>query len=199
MSGVRPIDVHCIFPHHYQVTVLGSYTLVNLTEQLHQFPARLEEGDRTGVYIRVVPEASAVWVGFFALGFDSPQVANGVYACPDPEFLCAVAGGYAYLVSAANPRIWTQIEQRPVVQVRPVPKLKMLLFAGFTSITALGESGQVWTTERLSWEGISITGIQDTTLHGTGWDLMADQEVPFEVDLLTGKSKGGARPFHSGT
>jgi len=70
----------------------------------------------------------------------------------------------------------------------------LLLFAGFTSITALGNSGIEWTTDRLTWEGLTITAIDDGKLHGRGWDALADKEVPFVVDLKTGKHTGGARP-----
>lgn len=188
------IGVHYVFPHNYQVKVLDSYALVHPAEKLHQYPAVLEEGDRTGVYLRVTREKPESWIGFFAQGFDSQEVACGVFSCPDPDWLCAVASGYAYLVDAADPQRWIQVEQRPVVEVRAVPELKLLLFTGFTSITILGESQRIWTTERLSWEGISISGIQGPCLHGMGWDAIADKEVPFELDLITGKSKGGARP-----
>ncbi|HKE31663.1 MAG TPA: hypothetical protein VKD65_08060, partial [Candidatus Angelobacter sp.] len=133
-------------------------------------------------------------IGFFAQGFDSPQVAHGVFSCPDPDWLCAVVGGYGYLVASSNPQRWIQVEQRPVVAVRAVVELKLLLFVGFTSITILRESARLWTTERLSWEGITISEIQGTKLTGTAWDAIADKEVPFEIDLLTGKSQGGARP-----
>lgn len=196
MSAATPISIHYLFPHNYEIRVLQSYSLVNPIEQLHQFPARLEEGDRTGAYLRVTPQASNGWIGFFALGFDSEGVASGIYSCPDADSLCAVVGGYAYVVKAGNPQNWMQIEQRPVVAVRPVPELNLLLFAGFTSVTGL-ESNRHWTSERLSWEGLSITAIQGATLHGVGWDAITDKEVPFEVDLLTGKSKGGARPQNS--
>lgn len=186
--------VNYVFPHNYEVKVLEPYSLLHPAEKLYQFPAQLEEGDRTGVYLRVTPTRADAWAGFFAQGFDSAQVAHGVYSCPDHDSLCALAGGYAYVVAAAAPERWKQIEQRPVVEVRPVPELKLLLFVGFTSISVLGESQQPWTTERLSWEGLSITGIQGPTLRGTGWDALTDKDVPFEVDLLTGRSTGGARP-----
>ena len=192
--GQTSAGINLVFPHNYEVKLLESYSLVHPAEKLHQFPAELEEGDRSGVYVRVKPKGSVAWIGFFALGFDSKQVAHGIFSCPDPDWLCAVAGGYAYLVDTTNPERWMQIEQRPVTEVRPVPELKLLLFTGFTSITALGASQQLWTTERLSWEGVTVTQIQGTALHGFGWDAITDKEVPFEVDLLTGKSKGGARP-----
>lgn len=197
------VAIHYDFPRNYEVELLenvpqsktrpgGPPTAVHAS--LHQFPARLEEEDRTGIFLRVIPQAANAWIGFFVLGFDSPEIASGIYSCPDPGSLCVVIGGYAYVVDASDPLSWTQIEQRPVVEVKTVPEVKLLLFVGFTSITGLGESARLWTTERLSWEGISVTGIHNTTLHGMGWDMLTDKEIPFEVDLLTGKSKGGAGP-----
>jgi hypothetical protein len=70
----------------------------------------------------------------------------------------------------------------------------LLLFVGFTTITAVGPSGLAWTTERLSWEGLSMIEITGQKLRGLGWDALADKEAPFEVDLLSGESRGGARP-----
>ena len=174
MSAATPIGIHYVFPHNYEVKMLESHPLVDPVEKLYQFPAKLEEGDRTGAYLRVFPQASEAWIGFFALGFDSAKVASGIYSCPDADALCAVVGGYAYVVNARHPQRWMQIEQRPVVEVRPVPELGLLLFVGFTSITGLGKSSRMWTTERLSWEGVSITDIEGTTLRGLGWDMVTD-------------------------
>jgi hypothetical protein len=87
-----------------------------------------------------------------------------------------------------------RIEQRPVVDLRVLSQHGLLLFAGFTSITAFGNSGIDWTTERLTWEGLTISAIDGDKLLGHGWDALADKEVPFEVDLKTGKHTGGARP-----
>ncbi|MGZ4845795.1 MAG: hypothetical protein ACXVJ1_13725, partial [Candidatus Angelobacter sp.] len=128
------------------------------------------------------------------LGFDSDQVVNQVCSTPDPERFCVVVGGYAYLVNACNPAEWLRVEQRPVVDLRVLPQQGLLLFAGFTSITAVSSVGVVWTTERLTWEGLTIREINGDKLLGHGWDALADKEVPFEVDLKTGKHTGGARP-----
>jgi len=97
-------------------------------------------------------------------------------------------------VKAADPAQWLPVEQKPVVDLRVLSQHGLLLFAGFTSITAVGSSGIAWTTERLTWEGLTITAIDGDTLLGHGWDAMADKEVPFEVELKTGKHLGGANP-----
>ncbi|SRR5579871_591619 len=186
------------FPRNYEVRVLEAAPPVHPIEKMYHYPVELEEGDRSGVYLRVVPQSDSktgpAWTGFFALGFDSDQVVSEICSTPDPDSFCTVVGGYAYMVKADNPAQWTRVEQRPVVDLRVLSQQGLLLFAGFTTITAVGSSGIAWTTERLSWEGLTITDIKGDKLMGHGWDALADKEVPFEVDLKTGKHAGGARP-----
>jgi hypothetical protein len=182
------------FPRNYEVRMLEGAPPVHPIEKLYHYPVELEEGDRSGAYLRVIPQNGPAWVGFFAVGFDSDQVVNQVCSMPDAERFCLVVGGYAYVVKASDPAAWQRVEQRPVVDLRVVPQQGLVLFAGFTSITAVGSSGIVWTTERLTWEGLMITEIEGDRLLGHGWDALADKEVPFEVDLKTGKHTGGARP-----
>lgn len=182
------------FPRNYEIRVLESAPPVHPVEKLHHYPVELEEGDRSGVYVRCGPKQGPAWVGFFALGFDSDQVVSAVCSSPDPDSFCTVIGGYAYVVKANDPAKWFRVDQRPVVDLRVLSQQGLLIFAGFTSITAVGSAGIAWTTERLSWEGLTITDIKGERLEGKGWDAMADKEVPFEVDLKTGKHTGGARP-----
>lgn len=182
------------FPHNYAAKLLESAPLAHPVERLYHYPAELEEGDRTGAYVRVVPAAGSAWSGFFALGFDSAHVLNAIFSCPDPKSVCVVAGGYAYVVNNSDPGQWFQIEQRPVTEVYALVELGLLAFIGFTSITALGTEGIAWTTGRLSWEGVRVSRITGTILEGQGWDAITDREVPFSVDLKTGKHNGGASP-----
>ena len=182
------------FPRNYEVRILEAAPPVHPVEKLYHYPVELEEGDRSGAYVRVIPQSVLAWAAFFALGFDSDQVVSQLCSTPDPDSFCVVVGGYAYVVKASDPAEWQRIEQRPVVDLRVLSQQGLLLFAGFTSITALGSSGIAWTTERLTWEGLTINSIDGDTLLGHGWDAVADKEVPFEVDLKTGKHTGGAKP-----
>lgn len=190
------VKLDFVYSRNYEVTILDVAPPIHPVEKLHHYPTGLEEGDRAGAYLRVVPSQSEIkpWYGFFALGFDSDKVVNLVCSCPDPDSLCVIAGGYAYVVKANDPAQWFRIEQRPVVDVRADTESNLLLFAGFTTISAVGHEGLRWTTGRLSWEGVTITKIGGGKLRGRGWDAMSDKEEPFEVDLLTGKHIGGARP-----
>jgi hypothetical protein len=189
-----PFRLEFAFARNYEVKVPGPLPLVHPLEKLHHYPVELEEGDRAGAYVRIEPKQGPAWSGFFALGFESDRTIHAVYSCPDPDAVCVVVGGYAYVVKASDPMQWFGLEQRPVVEIRALPDRDLLLFAGFTNIIALGRNGLEWTTERLSWEGISITEVSGHKLHGLAWNALTDKEVPFEVDLATGQSSGGARP-----
>ena len=182
------------FPRHYEVRILEAAPPVHPVEKLYHYPVELEEGDRSGAYLRVTPQSGPAWVGFFALGFDSDQVVSAVCSTPDADSFCMVVGGYVYVVKAVDPSSWQRVEQRPVVDLRVLSQHGLMLFAGFTSITAMSGAGIAWTTERLTWEGLTITEIDGDRLLGHGWDALADKEAPFEVDLKTGKHTGGARP-----
>ena len=116
---------------------------------------------------------------------------SGVYGCPDPGQMCAVAGGYAYVVDTARPERCTHVAMKPVVEVRVLKAHGLLLFVGFHSLLAWGRDGMAWESARLSWEGVRVSSIEGDVLHGTGWNLLTDREVSFSVDLLTGRHQGG--------
>jgi hypothetical protein len=118
-------------------------------------------------------------------------VPSGIWACPDPAWICAVAGGYAYLIDTSDPARWEQVAYRPVTNVTVVAEHALLVFAGFQSLLAWGRSGKVWETGRLSWDGLRITAIHGETLLGLGWDMTTDRELEFNVNLKTGKHRGG--------
>jgi hypothetical protein len=75
---------------------------------------------------------------------------------------------------------------RPVLEVRSLPAQGLLLFVGHHAILAWGEHGEAWRSERLSSEGVTITGVEGVVLHGMGWDLRTDKETPFALDVRTG-------------
>jgi hypothetical protein len=149
---------------------------------------------RGALLLMVKPAAGGVFLATCALGFTDASMPTGVFACPNPQEMCAVAGGYAYIVNTAQPEQSTHIALKPVAEVKPLPAQGLLLFVGFHTIVAWGADGFAWETGRLSWEGLRLGAVEDGTLHGFGWDLMADKEVPFTVELATGHHQGGAAP-----
>jgi hypothetical protein len=178
------------FPTQWTVTVLEARPLI-LPRRQYVYPLQVEEVERGALELMVHPAAEEPFLATCALGFASQAVPTGVWACPAPPMLCAVAGGYAYLIDTRAPERWQQIGYRPVTEVRPAPAACLLLFASFHSVEAWGIAGRVWQSKRLSWEGLRLGEINAKELHGWGWDMRTDTEVPFVVDLQTGQHTGG--------
>jgi hypothetical protein len=178
------------FAHDWQAEILTSRPLI-LPGRQFVYPAQVEEVERGALEIMVRPPGARPFLATCALGFAGVTVPNGVWACPDPAWICAVAGGYAYLIDARDPTRWRQVEYRPVTEIRPIKDQNLLLFSSFHSLLAWGRDGKVWQTGRLSWDGLRITAVRGETLFGSGWDMRTDQELAFEVNLKTGEHRGG--------
>jgi hypothetical protein len=178
------------FPHEWQATVLDRRPLITPPRRF-VYPRQVEEIERGALEVMIRPPATAAdrseFLATFALGFADPAVPTGVWSCPNPDWLCALAGGYAYLLNAADPAQWEQVEYRPVLAVTPLRQQRLLLFSGHQSLLAYGPGGKLWQTARLSWEGFKTLKVEDDTLTGLGWDLMTDQEFEFQVNLHTGE------------
>ena len=182
------------FPHDWRVEIQTKPIMIAPPRHFVyplQVPGEEATLARGAFQLMVYPAGEEPYLATCALGFTDPAMPTGVYACPNPQEICAVAGGYAYIANTTQPKACTHIALKPVVEVRVLEAQKLLLFVGFHAIAAWGPHGLAWQSTRLSWEGVRITGIEDTTLHGTGWNLMTDKEVPFALDLLTGHHQGG--------
>ncbi len=146
---------------------------------------------RGALQLLVHPAAGGTFLATCALGFKSDSTPTGVFACPEPDQLCAVAGGYAYIIETSHPERSTHLSLKPVVNVIALPSVRLLVFTGFHSLVAWGVNGLEWETARLSWEGIRLGEIEGSTLHGFGWNMQSDKDLAFTIDLRTGKHTGG--------
>ena len=182
------------FPHEWRAEVLRTPPLIAPARQFtypRQIAGEEDALARGALLVQVQPAAGGTFLATCALGFTDPTMPTGIFACPNPRELCAVAGGYAYLIDTASPEHSTHIPLKPVTEVLALVDHGLLLFAGFHSILAWGSYGLAWQTARLSYEGLRITGVDGGSLHGFGWNLMTDKEVAFSVDLCTGTHTGG--------
>ncbi len=186
--------IHFDFPHSWQAEILAERPLI-LPPRAFTYPREAEEIERGALSVMVKPASAAPFLATFALGFADPAAPTGLWSCPGPGELCAVSGGYAFVVDTADPGRFTQIAYRPVLEVRTLPDHNLLLFTGHHALLAWGASGLAWQTARLSSEGLRIAEIRGGELRGFGWDLLTDREVPFTVDLRTGRHPGP----HSGS
>jgi hypothetical protein len=175
------------FPHRWQAEVLKARPLI-LPPRHFVYPREAEEIERGALEVLVRPDNAGAqpFLATCALGFRDPAVPTGLWSTPKPEEICAVAGGYAYLIDTTAPERFTMISYRPVLKILPAVAAGLLLFAGHHSILAWGSNGQAWDSGKLSDEGITITGLEGGVLRGAGWEMKTDKEKPFALELRSG-------------
>lgn len=189
-------QIDLTFPHRWHAEILPARPLI-LPSRHFVYPRDAEEVERGALEVLIRADAPTLAEGrppsaqdilmTCALGFRDPAAPTGLWSCPKPEELCAVAGGYAYIIDTLDPARFTMLPYRPVLQVRPAPAHNLLLFVGHHRILAWGAEDQGWESPKLSDEGITLGAIHGDMLHGTGWNLMDDKDTPFALDLRTGE------------
>jgi hypothetical protein len=179
------------FARNWSAEVLQRRPMI-LPRRHFVYPAQVEEVERGALEALVRPGGDGdPFLATCALGFASSKTPTGVWTCPNPDEMCAVAGGYAYILDTRAPERWTQVEYRPVMEIRAIAEAGLLVFVGFHSVLAWGGGGLAWRSGRLSWEGVRLGEVRAGLLQGWGWDLRTDAEVEFAVELETGRHTGG--------
>jgi hypothetical protein len=185
LSSVNAPIVHLSFPHRWRAEILGGRPPI-LPPRHFVYPREAEEVERGALEVLVRPDGAEAFLATCALGFRDPAVPSGIWPAPNPAELCAVSGGYAYLIDTTAPERFTMIPYRPVMDVRPAVVEGLLLFVGHRGILAWGAEGLLWESEKLSDEGVTVTGVEDGAVRGLGWEMMADTETAFALELRTG-------------
>jgi hypothetical protein len=176
------------FPHLWQAKILPSRPAI-LPQRHYVYPRAAEEVERGALEVTIhsgTPNAMP-FLATCAVGYLDPAVPTGIWSAPRAEEICAVAGGYAYVIDTTAPERFTMIPYRPVLTICAAVAEGLLLFAGHRSIFAWGRNGQAWESAKLSDEGVTIESVAGGVLCGTGWEMAADREEPFALDLRTGK------------
>ena len=185
---------HPEFQSSWRAEILAEAPLIAPARQ-YVWPMRIAgEEDalaRGALRLMVRPKSGGQYLVTCALGFRDPSMPTGIFACPNAEEICAVAGGYGYVAGAETPEKCTLLTMKPVVAVHAAVEAGLLLFVGFQSILAWGHEGLAWETGRLTWDGVRVTSVEGFEVRGFGWDLRGDVEVEFSVDLRTGIHTGG--------
>ena len=185
----KPI-IDLSFPHPWHAEILAARPLILPTRHF-VYPQQVEEVERGALEILVQPHTDSAesqpFLATCALGFRDPVVPTGLWSTPEANTLCAVSGGYAFMIDTQAPQRFTMLPYRPVLRIEPVPAHNLLLFVGHQRILAWGASGHAWESEKLSDEGVTITGVEQDILHGIGWNMMTDLETPFALNLRLGR------------
>jgi hypothetical protein len=154
-------------------------------------PGEEDAMNRGALLLDIKPAANPNFLATCALGFRDPTLPTGIFPCPRADDILAIAGGYAYLIDTQAPEHCLHLPLRPATQVLSAPAAGLILLAGFHHVLAVDATGIRWQSARLSWEGVTMTHADATQLHGTGWNMHTDREVPFTIDLITGTHQGG--------
>ncbi len=182
------------FPQAWVAEILSTPPLIAPARQFIyplRVPGEEDAMERGALHLLVRPATGGSFLVTCALGFRDPSLPTGVFACPAPRAMLAVAGGYAYLADTAAPERCVHLPLRPVTRVFSAVEHGLLLLAGFHTVAAVGAEGLLWETAKLSWEGLQLGVIHDGILHGTGWNMHTDRDIPFTIDLRTGQHEGG--------
>lgn len=181
-------QIDLTFPHAWDAEILAARPLI-LPPRHFVYPQEVEEVERGALelFIRPHGQAAQPFLATCALGFRDSAVPTGVWSAPNPDEICAVSGGYAYLIDASLPERFTFLSLRPVMQVLFAVACQLLLFVGHRTIVAWGNDGEAWASAKLSDEGMTITRIEGDVLHGRGWNMITDKEADFSLDLETGR------------
>lgn len=174
---------------HFEAFYTVEYvSTVPASSEAHEFSPHESESPRWSlVHIRT---KSRPWYGKFRYGSDIGAAVTGLVTTPSPQHLCVVAGGQAYWVDTDTPSNSSAISAIfPVVQVHSNRALVILV--DYTNIAAFGDAGFAWRSDRLSWDGILVDEIRESTLFGSGWSAPDDGWVPFTLDLASGAHCGG--------
>lgn len=154
-------------------------------------PGEEEAMARGSVWLEVKAEGQGDFLAQCAIGFAGPYVASGLWTSPVPGEFVLLAGGYAYAVAPLAPEQTALLPMRPVLAVAEV--VGRIVLVGYHALLVRESNGATWLSDRLSWEGVTVTGVdaERELLRGTGWDMLTDEEIPFALDLRTHALLGG--------
>ena len=119
------------FPRNWSVEILRTPPLIAPARQF-TYPQQIAGERRRPRPRRAAGDGppgggGGTFLATCALGFTDPTMPSGVFACPDAFQMCAVAGGYAYVIDTARPEHSTHIQLKPVVEVRPLVAQGLIL------------------------------------------------------------------------
>jgi hypothetical protein len=129
------------------------------------------------------------WVGNFGPG--STKIA-GLYPLAQKDMCLVFAHGIAYIVNTESQKLLKSFGYG-YEQFIYAPTGAMIL-SDSTTITSVDTSGNVWHSERISWDGIKDLKLEGKIVAGLSYDPLNKEVewVPFSLNLETKELKGGS-------
>jgi hypothetical protein len=136
--------------------------------------------------VRISRADGTRWVGCAAAG--GFGVESGAFGCPDPDELCLVIGGQAFVINVWRPEAYQPLIP-DVCAVRHFPGLDLLLLASPTDLTAVGRDGLRWTTARLCLDELRLVSASPLGIVCSGSFVDTDEQLvvaPEDGRLISG-------------
>ncbi|HLZ91464.1 MAG TPA: hypothetical protein VKQ28_07095 [Candidatus Acidoferrum sp.] len=185
------VEIDLNLPHFYEIQEIGDFPgTAKFRDPIIYFPCPQEGREGAGLWLKVRAASGKSWVGVFAFGYSSPPAFSRVVSSPDPDRVCVIANGAAYIVKSDNPEHWLKIPVIPVLDVRLLPELGLMILSDFTRLTAYRNNTLAWQSPRVCWDDLKIVRITSEAIEGVGYDPTNSitHERPFSVDLETGRT-----------
>jgi hypothetical protein len=142
-----------------------------------------------GLVVRFTPPGVRAWVGNFIPGTLSKF--QLLTSHPNGHDVIIICGGQGYIVDPSSKQLVKTIGGA-IVDVFAHPTANaMVLNHQNLCFEAIGASGTIWLTGRISWDGMRAMTCSGTVLTGEAW-RPGDTWHPFRVDLETGAVEGGS-------
>src|SRR5271163_4147589 len=184
------LEIDLSLAHSYEIEKIGDFPGTGkFRDQVIHFPRPKDGREGSGLWLKVKAANVKSWVGVFALGYSSTGFSR-VVSLPDPDRVCVIANGAAYIVKVHEPEIWDQVPLIPAQDVRLVPEKRLIVFSDFTRLVAYRDGTIAWESPRVCWDDLKIIKITGKTIEGVGYDPTnsISRERSFSVDLETGRS-----------
>ena len=143
-----------------------------------------------GYVVRFFKSGGGEWVANFAPGWSG---CSGVYDFPGHDRTIVIAGGFGYVMSPERevPFFTFGYDIRDMI---PMENGSMVCSGQSSVILVDAEAGELWISERISWDGITGLKLEGVTLTGLSYDPTNanDEWVPFSVNLKTRTIEGGS-------
>jgi hypothetical protein len=179
------------FPHSYSVESISNLPGNGRLEiPLEDIPRPKSRAEHDGLWVLIRPASGKSWVGIFAFGYEEPPATSRIVT-PDPDRVCIISPGAAYIVQADDPSTYQQIPVLPVLDVRSIPEHRLLVLADFTRMAAFGRNGILWTSPQVRWDELKILNVTAERIEGVGYDptnLGGSAQSHFAVETKTGRS-----------
>ncbi|MGC2162772.1 MAG: hypothetical protein WA634_12735, partial [Silvibacterium sp.] len=177
------------FPHSYKVEELPELPGTGKFDApLLYFPRPKTRPEHDGLWLRMRSATGKSWVGCFAFGYQSPPAISRIVSSPDPDKVCVVSRGTAYIVKVDEPDTWEELPIMPVIDLRVIPANQLLVLADFTRLIACGSNGLAWRSPQVCWDDLKIINVTRESIEGEGYDPINSGTSRFIVDIHTGCS-----------